>query len=431
MEPFSWGRLLAPCLFRQLNDWEVETVEHFLLTLQGRRVYRELEIGMTKFCGLSQRMRLSLSRPCTRLWSEEDKALTSNHIQRRGWSLVNRCFLCLKGEESVDHILLHCDRIRVLWNLLFSLFITSWVLPSSVRGASRMTRSNNSVFPRKCRNYGASDGYPSQHGITMDAQAALDHLSQRIDIDTSRIVVFGRSLGGAVGAVLTKNNPDKVFLKLSKKVSSDFTLGVSEGTLRRGGDFNLDLEQPSFSVLLADTLYGIGGDARCMILWQVDIVAIIWVAWMERNAKIFEDRGRSSINEHDLLALPVGGQWRFLQNGSLTRGLPQAYLHLSPLGFFGERLAIEVEILALLEASPLVLKCELPWLTWKAYHLWSVSFLQVAALILENTFTSILDMAGVLLPFLKWFIGGSGSKGPRILNCLVRSPWSTIDIMAR
>lgn len=42
------------------------------------------------------------------------------------------------------------------------------------------------------------------------AQAALDHLSQRTDIDTSRIVVFGRSLGGAVGAVLAKNNPDKV-----------------------------------------------------------------------------------------------------------------------------------------------------------------------------------------------------------------------------
>lgn len=41
-------------------------------------------------------------------------------------------------------------------------------------------------------------------------QAALDHLVQRTDIDTSRIVVFGRSLGGAVGAVLTKNNPDKV-----------------------------------------------------------------------------------------------------------------------------------------------------------------------------------------------------------------------------
>lgn len=53
--------------------------------------------------------------------------------------------------------------------------------------------------------------------------------------------------------------------------------------------------------------------------------------------------------------------------------------------------------------------------------------LQVSALILENTFTSILDMAGIMLPFLKWFIGGSASKGPKVLNCLVRSPWSTID----
>ncbi|KAI9191598.1 hypothetical protein LWI28_010656 [Acer negundo] len=125
-----------------------------------------------------------------------------------------------------------------------------------------LQRLHCNVFMLSYRGYGASDGYPSQHGIIRDAQAALDHLSQRTDIDTSRIIVFGRSLGGAVGSVLTKNNPDKV-----------------------------------------------------------------------------------------------------------------------------------------------------------------------AALILENTFTSILDMAGVLLPFLKWFIGGSSSKGPKILNFVVRSPWSTIDVV--
>lgn len=56
--------------------------------------------------------------------------------------------------------------------------------------------------------------------------------------------------------------------------------------------------------------------------------------------------------------------------------------------------------------------------------------LQIAALLLENTFTSILDMAGVLLPFLKWFIGKS-MKGPKILNFLVRSPWSTIDVIGQ
>lgn len=40
----------------------------------------------------------------------------------------------------------------------------------------------------------------------------MDHLIQRTDIDTSRIVVFGRSLGGAVGSVLAQNNPDMVTL---------------------------------------------------------------------------------------------------------------------------------------------------------------------------------------------------------------------------
>ncbi|CAA2995235.1 bem46 isoform X2 [Olea europaea subsp. europaea] len=73
-----------------------------------------------------------------------------------------------------------------------------------------LQRLQCNVFMLSYRGYGASEGYPSQLGITKDAQAALDHLFQRTDIDTSRIIVFGRSLGGAVGAVLTKNNPDKV-----------------------------------------------------------------------------------------------------------------------------------------------------------------------------------------------------------------------------
>ncbi|KAI0516270.1 hypothetical protein KFK09_008942 [Dendrobium nobile] len=127
-----------------------------------------------------------------------------------------------------------------------------------------MQKLHCNVFMLSYRGYGASDGYPSQHGITKDAQAALDHLCNRSDVDSSRIVIFGRSLGGAVGSVLAWNNPDKV-----------------------------------------------------------------------------------------------------------------------------------------------------------------------SALILENTFTSILDMAGIMLPFLKWFIGGRGSKGPKVLNCLVRSPWSTIDVIGK
>ncbi|KAF3504203.1 hypothetical protein F2Q69_00044431 [Brassica cretica] len=149
--------------------------------------------------------------------------------------------------------------ISIVGRKVPSVWIFRSVRASENRLSSTVTCRGDSIISLWL-TYGESEGYPSQHGIIKDAQAALDHLSQRADIDTSRIVVFGRSLGGAVGAVLTKNNPEKV-----------------------------------------------------------------------------------------------------------------------------------------------------------------------SALILENTFTSILDMAGVLLPFLKWFIGGSGTKSLKLLNFVVRSPWKTID----
>ncbi|RVW68022.1 hypothetical protein CK203_064820 [Vitis vinifera] len=47
------------------------------------------------------------------------KALTPDLIQKRGWALANRCFMCLEKEETIDHLLLHCTKTRVLWDLLF------------------------------------------------------------------------------------------------------------------------------------------------------------------------------------------------------------------------------------------------------------------------------------------------------------------------
>ena len=61
------------------------------------------------------------------------KALTLDLIQKRGWALANRCFLCHEKEEIIDHLLLHCTKTRVLWELFFTLIRVSWVLPSSVK----------------------------------------------------------------------------------------------------------------------------------------------------------------------------------------------------------------------------------------------------------------------------------------------------------
>ena len=62
------------------------------------------------------------------------KIMILDNIQKRGWAMTNRCFLCGKGEESTDHLLIHCDLTRDLWHFIFSLFGVHWVLPSSVKG---------------------------------------------------------------------------------------------------------------------------------------------------------------------------------------------------------------------------------------------------------------------------------------------------------
>lgn len=48
------------------------------------------------------------------------------------------------------------------------------------------------------RGYGLSEGHPSEEGLYIDAKASLDYLFSRNDVNHSEIVVFGRSLGGAV-----------------------------------------------------------------------------------------------------------------------------------------------------------------------------------------------------------------------------------------
>ena len=52
------------------------------------------------------------------------------------------------------------------------------------------------------RGYGKSQGYPTEKGIYLDAQAAYDYLQSRPDIDYQRIIGYGESLGGVVAVDL-------------------------------------------------------------------------------------------------------------------------------------------------------------------------------------------------------------------------------------
>ncbi|GFS87416.1 hypothetical protein NPIL_441731 [Nephila pilipes] len=56
------------------------------------------------------------------------------------------------------------------------------------------------------RGYGHSDGSPSEEGLYLDAQAGMKYLLEVPYIDKSKIIVFGRSLGGAVAIDLLSHS---------------------------------------------------------------------------------------------------------------------------------------------------------------------------------------------------------------------------------
>ena len=62
------------------------------------------------------------------------KVLTLDRLQKRGWQLPNRCYLCGCKEETVNYILLHYIVVRVLWEIVLVLFDIQWVFPEIVKG---------------------------------------------------------------------------------------------------------------------------------------------------------------------------------------------------------------------------------------------------------------------------------------------------------
>jgi fermentation-respiration switch protein FrsA (DUF1100 family) len=68
------------------------------------------------------------------------------------------------------------------------------------------------------RGYGRSSGSPSERGTALDAEAAWHYLRARRGMPARRIVVFGRSLGGAVAVRLAVSHPPAALI-----VESTFT----------------------------------------------------------------------------------------------------------------------------------------------------------------------------------------------------------------
>ena len=62
------------------------------------------------------------------------------------------------------------------------------------------------VLMLEYRGYGLSTGNPDEKGLQIDAQAGLDWIRNNDECKGSKIVVYGQSLGGAVGIHLVSRN---------------------------------------------------------------------------------------------------------------------------------------------------------------------------------------------------------------------------------
>ena len=73
--------------------------------------------------------------------------------------------------------------------------------------AAALHRHGLQVLLIDYRGYGGNPGAPSENGLAADSRAAQAYLAGRPDVDRSRLVYFGESLGTAVAVALAVEHP--------------------------------------------------------------------------------------------------------------------------------------------------------------------------------------------------------------------------------
>jgi fermentation-respiration switch protein FrsA (DUF1100 family) len=73
--------------------------------------------------------------------------------------------------------------------------------------ATALRRHGLQVLLVDYRGYGGNPGAPTENGLTADSRAARRYLAGRPDVDASRLVYFGESLGTAVAVSLAVEQP--------------------------------------------------------------------------------------------------------------------------------------------------------------------------------------------------------------------------------
>lgn len=112
------------------------------------------------------------------LWHEEIRFESSDGTHLSGW------FLPARGKALGTIVHFHGNGA----NISNHLFAVRW-----------LPYFGYNVFLFDYRGYGRSEGTPDLAGAIRDGVAAIQYVRHRPDMDPDRLVLFGQSLGGAIG----------------------------------------------------------------------------------------------------------------------------------------------------------------------------------------------------------------------------------------
>ncbi|RVW16745.1 hypothetical protein CK203_076449 [Vitis vinifera] len=142
---------------RDFNDWEMDMIGNLLHVLRDYKPSMEEDSvcwkgGRNDKYRVKEAYRLvarpnDIGFPSRCIWVDSvptkvafyaweatwGRVLTLDRLQKRGWQLPNCCFLCGREEETVNHILIHCIIVRVLWDIVIGLSGVQWVFPETVK----------------------------------------------------------------------------------------------------------------------------------------------------------------------------------------------------------------------------------------------------------------------------------------------------------
>uniref|UniRef100_A0A2N9FA08 Zinc-hook domain-containing protein n=1 Tax=Fagus sylvatica TaxID=28930 RepID=A0A2N9FA08_FAGSY len=107
------------------------------------------------------------------------KLPTIDNLRKRNMVIVNRCCLCKTAAESIDHLFLHCNLAKDLWDSVLSSFGVSWVMPCQVIGVLAQVKADKDSIEALVQPVETADRFFQE---IQTWQKQVDDLEEKLDV---------------------------------------------------------------------------------------------------------------------------------------------------------------------------------------------------------------------------------------------------------